>query len=316
MAAASSDSIPTVNKAWVYSDYGKSADVLKFDANVPVPEVREDQVLIKVAAASLNPVNFQRMLGLFKAIDSPPPTVLGYDVAGLVVKVGSQVKKFKVGDEVYGDINEVSVKKPKNFGTLAEYTAAEETVLVLKPKNLTFAEAASLPEAIETTYDGLEVAEFSSGKSILVLGGAGGFGTQVIQSVLIITLTRPPVSFIFNPSQLAKHVFGASKVAATAKLDLLRSLGADLTIDYTKENVEDRQEKFDVVYDTVAVGGISFALTSTASTLEKLEPYLESGKVKAVIDPKGAFPFSKTFEAFSYLETSRATGKVVIYPIP
>ncbi|PON36665.1 Alcohol dehydrogenase superfamily, zinc-type [Parasponia andersonii] len=321
MASASFDSIPSLNKAWIYSEYGKSGDVLKFDENVNVPQVKEDQVLIKVVAAALNPVDFKRMLGLFKAIDSPPPTVVGYDVAGVVVKVGSQVKKFKVGDEVYGDINEAALEKPKNHGTLAEYTAAEERLLALKPKNLSFAEAASLPLAIETAYEGLERAELSAGKSVLVLGGAGGVGTQVIQ--------------------LAKHAFGASKVAATAstgKLDLLRGLGADLAIDYTKENFEDLREKFDVVYDTVgqaerglkavkeggkvvtivspAPPAILFVLTSTASILEKLEPYLESGKVKPVIDPKGQFPFSKTLEAFVYLETSRATGKVVIYPIP
>ncbi|PON56177.1 Alcohol dehydrogenase superfamily, zinc-type [Trema orientale] len=327
MANASSDSIPSVQKAWIYNEYGKSAEVLKFDDNVPVPQVKEDQVLIKVVAAALNPIDFKRMLGYIKAIDpefdSPPPTVPGYDVAGVVVKVGSQVKKFKVGDEVYGDINELAIQKPKNFGSLAEYTAAEERVLALKPKNLSFAEAASLPLAIETAYEGLERTGFSAGQSILVLGGAGGVGTLLIQ--------------------VAKHVFGASKVAATAstgKLDLLRSLGADLAIDYTKENFEDLLEKFDVVYD--AVGGQSekpakavkeggkvvtivgpatppaffFAITSTGSTLEKLEPYLESGKVKPVIDPKGQFPFSKALEAFAYLETSRATGKVVIYPIP
>ncbi|POO03393.1 Alcohol dehydrogenase superfamily, zinc-type [Trema orientale] len=323
MAAASSsdDSKPCVTKAWIYSEYGKSSDVLKFDNNVTVPNLKEDQVLIKVVAASLNPVDFLRMLGLFKAIDSPPPTVVGYDVAGVVVEVGSQVKKFKVGDEVYGDINEVSLEKPKNLGTLAEYTAAEEKVLALKPNNLSFAEAASLPVAIETAYEGLQRAQLSAGKSVLILGGAGGVGTQVIQ--------------------LAKQVFGASKVAATAsagKLDLVRSLGADLAIDYTKENFKDLPEKFDVVYDTVgqverglkavkeggkvvtivapAPEAISFSLTSTASTLEKLEPYLESGRVKPVLDPNGPFPFSRTLEAFAYLETSRATGKVVVYPIP
>ncbi|XP_050103936.1 2-methylene-furan-3-one reductase-like isoform X2 [Malus sylvestris] len=322
VASSDSVSIPSVNKAWVYSEYGKSADVLKFDPNVPVPEIKEDQVLIKVVAASLNPVDFKRMLGYFKDSDSSPPTVPGYDVAGVVVKVGSRVTKFKVGDEVYGDLNEKALDKPKKIGSLAEYTAAEERVLALKPKNLSFVEAASLPLAIETAYEGLERVEFSAGKSILVLGGAGGVGTHVIQ--------------------LAKHMFGASKVAATAstkKLDPLRSLGADLAIDYTKENFEDLPEKFDVVYDAVGqsdralkavkeggkvvtiVGPVTppaiiFILTSTGTILEKLKPYLESGKVKPVLDPTGPYPFSKTVEAFAYLETSRAAGKVVVYPIP
>jgi len=107
--------------------------------------------------------------------------VPGYDVAGVVVKVGDQVKKFKVGDEVYGDINEISLVRPKQHGTLAEYTAVEERLLALKPKNLSLAEAASLPLVIETAYEGLERTHFSPGKSILVLGGAGGIGSLVIQ---------------------------------------------------------------------------------------------------------------------------------------
>ncbi|KAF3444664.1 hypothetical protein FNV43_RR14357 [Rhamnella rubrinervis] len=314
--------IPSVQKAWIYPEYGKSSEVLKLDENFPVPEVKEDQVLIKVVAASLNPIDFKRMLGIFRNTDSPRPIVPGYDVAGVVVKVGSQVKKFKVGDEVYGDINEKAVDGPKQFGTLAEYTAAEERVLALKPNNLSFVEAASLPLAIETAYEAFERAELSAGKSVLVLGGAGGVGTLAIQ--------------------LAKQVFGASRVASTAstrKLDLLRSLGADSAIDYTKEKFEELPEKFDVVFDTVGEGEkavkaakeggkvvaiippvtpptIIFFLTSNGAILEKLKPYLESGKVKPVLDPNSPFPFSKTVEAFSHLETSRATGKVVVYPIP
>lgn len=108
-------------------------------------------------------------------------TTPGYDVSGVVVKVGSQVKKFKVGDEVYGDINEKALEYPKVNGSLAEYTAAEEKLLAHKPQNLSFAEAASLPLTIETAYVGLELAGFSAGKSILVLGGAGGVGTHIIQ---------------------------------------------------------------------------------------------------------------------------------------
>ncbi|KAL8508421.1 hypothetical protein ACS0TY_018879 [Phlomoides rotata] len=142
--------------------------------------------------------------------------------------------------------------------------------------------------------------------------------------------------------QLAEQVFGASKVDATAsteKLDFIKDLGADFAIDYTKENFEDLPEKFDVVYDTVGQGdkavkalkeggsavvltgvaeppGFRFVVTSTGETLKKLNPFLESGKVKALVDPKGPFPFDKVYEAFSYLDTNCSTGKVVIYPIP
>ncbi|KAM1065697.1 hypothetical protein FF2_021000 [Malus domestica] len=312
--------VPSEMKAWVYGEYG-GVDVLKFDSKVAVPELLEDQVLVKVVAAALNPVDFKRRQGKFKNTDSPLPTVPGYDVAGVVAKVGSKVKDFKEGDEVYGDIHEKALEGPKQSGSLAEYTAVEERLLALKPKNLDFAQAASLPLAIETAYEGLEKTGFSAGKSLLVLNGAGGVGSLVIQ--------------------LAKHVFGASRIAATSstgKLELLKSLGADLAIDYTKENFEELPEKFDVVYDAigqcdkavkvvkeggsvvaltgaVTPPGFRFVVTSNGAVLKKLNPYLESGKVKPVIDPKGPFPFSKLVEAFSYLETNRATGKVVIHPI-
>ncbi|KAK3413233.1 hypothetical protein EUGRSUZ_I01801 [Eucalyptus grandis] len=296
MASDSDVTIPSKIKAWVYAERGNPVDVLKLVPDVGVPEIKEDQVLVKI--------------------------VPGYDVAGVVVKVGDQAKKFKVGDEVYGDIIEKAVDHPKQHGTLAEYTAVEERLLALKPKNLSFVEAASLPLAIETAYEGLERAGFSPGKSILVLGGAGGVGSLVIQ--------------------LAKEVFGASRVAATSstgKLDLLKSLGADLAIDYTKENFEDLPEKFDVVYDAVGQseravravkeGGsvvtisgkatppaVLFFLTSNGSVLEKLNPFLENQKIKPVIDPKGTFPFSQALEAFLFLQTGRVTGKIVIHPIP
>ncbi|XP_021809725.1 2-methylene-furan-3-one reductase-like [Prunus avium] len=318
--ASKVSALPSEMKAWVYGEYG-GVDVLKFDTKVAVPELLEDQVLVKVVAAALNPVDFKRRQGKFQNTDSPLPTVPGYDVAGVVVKVGSKVKDFKEGDEVYGDINEKALEGPKQSGSLAEYTAVEERLLALKPKNLDFVQAAALPLAIETAYEGLERTGFSAGKSLLVLNGAGGVGSLVIQ--------------------LAKHVFGASRVAATSstgKLELLKSLGADLAIDYTKENFEELTEKFDVVYDAigqcdkavkvvkeggsvvaltgaVTPPGFRFVVTSNGAVLKKLNPYLESGKVKAVIDPKGPFPFSKLVEAFSYLETNRATGKVVIHPI-
>ncbi|KAH8484725.1 hypothetical protein H0E87_026470 [Populus deltoides] len=173
-------SIPSEMKACVYGEYG-GVEVLKFDDKVSVPEVKEDQVLIKVVAAALNPVDAKRRQGKFKATDSPLPTVPGYDVAGVVVKVGNQVKELKEGDAVYGNINEKALEGPKQFGSLAEYTAVEEKLLALKPKNLDFIQAAGLPLAIETAYEGLERTGFSAGKSILVLNGAGGVGSLVIQ---------------------------------------------------------------------------------------------------------------------------------------
>ncbi|CAN1187481.1 NADPH-dependent alkenal/one oxidoreductase, chloroplastic [Linum perenne] len=319
--ATALSTIPSEMKAWVYDEYG-SVDVLKLDEKVSVPEIKDDQVLVKVFAAALNPVDFKRRQGKFKATDSILPTVPGYDVAGVVVKVGSQVKELKEGDEVYGDIHEKALDGPKQFGSLAEYTAVEEKLLALKPKNLDFAQAAALPLAIETAYEGLEKTGFSAGKSILVLNGAGGVGSLVVQ--------------------LAKQVFGASRVAATAstgKLEFLKSLGVDLAIDYTKENFENLPEKFDVVYDAigqcdkavkaikeggsvvaltgaVTPPGFRFVVTSNGEVLKKLNPYLESGKVKPLIDPKGSFSFSQVTEAFSYLETGHATGKVVVSPIP
>ncbi|KAJ4809495.1 Quinone oxidoreductase-like protein [Rhynchospora pubera] len=295
----SDKAVPPQMKAWAYDDYG-DVSVLRFDGSVAVPDIKEDQVLVKVSAAALNPVDFKRRFGKFKATDSPLPTVPGYDVAGTVVKVGSQVNSLKEGDEVYGDVNEKALEGPKQYGSLAEYVAVEEKLLALKPKILDFAQAAALPLAIETANEGLGL------------------------------------------DPLAKNVFGASRVAATSstgKLELLKSLGADLAIDYTKENFEDLPEKFDVVYDAVGQcdkavkavkeggsvvvltgavtpPGFRFVVTSDGSALTKLNPFLESGKVKPVIDPKGPFPFSQVAEAFSYLETGRATGKVVVYPIP
>ncbi|KAL7588879.1 hypothetical protein Lser_V15G41194 [Lactuca serriola] len=310
-------------KAWQYHEYG-SVEVLKLATDVAIPEIKDDQVLVKVVAAALNPVDYRRRLGQMKAADPPLPVIPGLDVAGVVVKVGSKVKGLKEGDEVYGDVNEKALDKPTKLGTLAEYVAVDEKLLALKPKNLDFVEAAALPLAIETAYEGLERANFKEGQSILVLNGAGGVGSFIIQ--------------------IAKHVFGASKVAATSstkKLELLKSLGADLAIDYTKQKFEELPDKYDVVYDAIgqpeeavkavkeggcAVSitdfekpipppGFGFVLTSSGSMLTKLNPYLESGKVKPLLDPRTPFPFEKVKEAFTYLESHRATGKIVIYPI-
>ncbi|OMP11585.1 Alcohol dehydrogenase superfamily, zinc-type [Corchorus capsularis] len=138
------------------SQHGKPADVLKLKSDVAVPQLKEDQVLVKVVAAGLNPIDNKRMLGIFVHVECPFLTVPGYDLAGVVVKLGSQVKNLKVGDEVYGNIHEKALDHPKQYGTLAEYTAVEERLLARKPKNLSFAEATFLPVTIGTAYEGLQ----------------------------------------------------------------------------------------------------------------------------------------------------------------
>ncbi|CAI9114945.1 OLC1v1015772C1 [Oldenlandia corymbosa var. corymbosa] len=313
-AMASSAIIPAKMKAWSYNQHGKAEDVLKFESEVEVPNVKDDQVLIHVQAAALNPIDTLRMQGIFKDTDSALPIIPGYDVAGVVVKVGSSVRKFKVGDEVYGDINEIASIQPTRFGSLAEFTGVDEKVLALKPRNLSFVEAASLPLAVETAYQGLESIGFSAGRSLLVLGGADGVGTLVIQ--------------------VAKIIFGASKVVATCssgKAELLKRLGADATIDYHNENLVQYPEKFDAVFVAAGASGEAeklikedgkvvsiigpdrFRMTSTGIILKKLSSYFEEGKLKPILDPKSPFPFSQAVEAFTYLASRRATGKIVVY---
>lgn len=168
-----------------------------------------------------------------------------------------------------------------------------------------------------------EIAKFEKGKSVFIVGGAGGVGSLAIQA--------------------ARHVYGASRIVSTAstvKLDFVKSLGADLVIDYTKQSYDQISEKFDFVFDTIGDSSKShvvakeeakvvdiatlskphprvegFGVSPHGHNLEKLQPYIESGKVKPVIDPKSPYSFSDVREAFKHLETGRAKGKIVISPI-
>nr|DAD48094.1 TPA_asm: hypothetical protein HUJ06_018031 [Nelumbo nucifera] len=250
--------------------------------------------------------------------------VPGCDMAGVVVGKGEGVMKFSIGDEVYGNIQDFNAEgKLKQLGTLAEYVAVEETLVALKPSNLSFEEAASLPLAVQTAIEGFITAGFKEGQSIFIVGGAGGVGTLAVQ--------------------LAKHVYGASRVVASCsapKVEFVKSLGADLVIDYTKTKYEEIQEKYDFLYDTIGDTKNSFvvakdgapivditwppshpravysSLTVCGKNLESLWPYLESGKLKAVLDPTGPYRFTDVIEAFRYLETGRARGKVIIIISP
>eukprot|EP00270_Netrium_digitus_P006728 TRINITY_DN193_c0_g1_i2.p1 TRINITY_DN193_c0_g1~~TRINITY_DN193_c0_g1_i2.p1 ORF type:complete len:398 (+),score=107.06 TRINITY_DN193_c0_g1_i2:88-1281(+) len=312
-------SVPATHKAWSYSSYGGPVELSL--GELPVPEIGSDEVLVKVHAAALNPVDIKRLQGKFQQSDSPLPTIPGYDVAGVVVKVGENVTKFNVGDEVFGDLSEHAVNRPRQFGSLAEYAVVEEKLLAKKPSNISFAEAAALPLVLLTANEGFERVQFKEGESVLIVNGAGGVGHVAIQ--------------------VAKAVYNAGKVVATAsasKADILKSLGADEVYDYKSiSNYSSLPEKFDFVFDAFGDGGRScaaakkeggrvavltgpvpgngfrYVLISNGAKLQNLVTFIESGQIRPLID--STFGFEQVKEAFEKVASGRATGKVVIAPI-
>jgi NADPH:quinone reductase-like Zn-dependent oxidoreductase len=218
-------------KAIRYCEYG-SPDVLKFeDVAKPVPN--DDQVLIKVRAGSLNFIDPGLMRGpwplrLMSGLRKPEKTRLGTDVAGVVEGVGKNVTLFKAGDEVFG------VARP----SLAQYACARERGLVIKPANVTFEQAGCVAWAGFTALQGLRTANIQPGQKVLINGATGGVGTFAVQ--------------------IAKS-FGAevTAVCSTGKMDLVRSIGADHVIDYTKEDFTKGDQLYDVIFDNV--GNHSFS---------------------------------------------------------
>lgn len=312
--------VPQVQQAWVYREIGAAKDVLKLES-ISVPQLSSpSQVLVQVKSAALNPIDGKRRQGYLGDANSPLPIVPGYDCAGVVVKVGNEAtSKFQVGEEVYGMATPSPIMHPAQYGTLAHYVACEESYLASKPKHLSFLDAGSLPLAILTATQALQKAGCAPGSSVLVTGGSGGVGSLAIQ--------------------VAKQVFKAAHVATTgsaSKTEFLKGLGADEVIDYHSVDYTQRPERYDVVCD--CVGDVSkgvqvlkdggalvsiltrdpayrYVVQPKGEDLEMLNPYIESGAVKAVVDPNGQFAFSQVVEAFEYLETGRATGKVVVSPI-
>ncbi|KAL3829593.1 hypothetical protein ACJIZ3_018395 [Penstemon smallii] len=307
-----------MQKAWFYEEYGPK-EVLKL-GDFPVPVPQPNQLLIRVHSAALNPIDFKLRQNPLALLDFP--VVPGCDMAGTVIAKGQNVTKFKSGDEVYGNIQNFKLEKLKQLGSLAQFIVVEDNLVAIKPKNVSFEEAASLPVAIQTAIEGFKVANFKEGGSIFIVGGAGGVGSLVVQ--------------------LAKQFYKASLVTATTstgKVDFVKSLGADKVVDYTKTCYEQVVEKYDLVYDTIGDSKNSYVvskengrviditwppsnskaiysgLTVSGEILENLNPYLESGKLKAVIDSTSPFHFNNVIKAFGYLETGRARGKVVISSI-
>ena len=323
-------------KAVVYTNYG-SPDVLEIrDVKKPVPN--DDQILIKVRAASVNPLDWHFMEGtpyIMRAMGvglrKPKDPRLGVDMSGQVEAVGKNVTQFKPGDEVFGGRD----------GAFAEYVCARaDRAVVLKPANITFEQAASVPIAAITALQGLrDKGHVQPGQKILINGASGGVGTFAVQ--------------------IAKS-FGAdvTGVCSTRNLDLVRSLGADHVIDYTKEDFTKGEQRYDVILDNVGtqplsgfrqvlvpkgiyvmIGGggpndagligplarpIRALLLSPFITqkmgmmmaelnkkdLTVLGDLMQSGKVTPVIDR--TYPLSQIADAIRYLEQGHARGKVVI----
>ncbi len=329
-------------KAFVVDRYGKKRALRP--ADLPDPVLRDDEVLVQVHAASVNPLDCKIRDGEFKLIlPYRPPFVLGHDVAGVVAKVGPQVRQFKPGDEVYA--------RPDDFriGTFAEFVPVKEASLALKPKGLTMEEAASIPLVGLTAWQALvEKANLQKGQKVFIQAGSGGVGTFAIQ--------------------LAKHL-GATvaTTTSTANVALVKSLGADVVIDYKTQDFEKVLRDYDVVLNSqdgktlekslrvlkgggklisisgppdpefgkeiAAPGyvklvmrllssgirrkarslGIDYSflfMKANGAQLRQITRLIEAGAIRPVIDK--VFPFESTNEAMAYVEAGRAKGKVVV----
>jgi NADPH:quinone reductase-like Zn-dependent oxidoreductase len=212
-------------KAIRFCEYG-SPDVVKFD-DVEKPVPKDDQVLLKVRAASLNALDAYMIRDawlnrLIFGLRKPRETWVGRDVAGQVEAVGKNITQFKPGDEVFGVCR----------GALAEYACASERGLVMKPANVTFEQAASIPLAGLTALQGLRNGKIQAGQKVLINGATGGVGTFAVQ--------------------IAKS-FGAdvTAVCSTRNVDLIRSIGANRVIDYTKEDFTKGGQRYDMIFDNV-----------------------------------------------------------------
>jgi len=324
-------------KAAVYTRYGPPDVVQITDVEKPAP--KEYEVLIKVRAASVNPLDWHFMRGtpyflrMMTGLRKPKDTRLGVDVAGEVEAVGRNVTQFKPGDQVFGSCR----------GAFAEYACTSESALVMKPDNVTFEQAASAPTAAFTALQGLrrgglgDKGQIQPRQKVLINGAAGGVGTFAVQ--------------------IAKS-FGAdvTGVCSTRNLDMVRSIGADRVIDYTREDFTKSGHRYDLFFDCVgnhslfacrrvlnpkgtyvAVGGSSgrwmigpLASAITATVVSRfvsqnlvtvlarrskedliiMHELMEAGKMIPVIDKR--YSLSEVPEAIRYLEEGHARGKVVI----
>ena len=332
-------------KAFIIDRYGKK-EVGRI-GEMPDPEVRDDDVLIRIHAASINPLDTKTRSGEFKLIlPYRLPLILGNDMAGTVVRVGARVRNFKPGDEVYARPDD------DRIGTFSEFIAVKESSLALKPANLGMVEAASVPLAALTAWQVLvETAKLKKGQKVLIHAGSGGVGTIAIQ--------------------LAKHL-GAfvATTTSTANIGWVKALGADVVIDYKQQDFATVLRGYDVVLNSlgtnelnkslqvlkpgghlISISGpptptfavarglawplqqvlrlLSFGIRKKAkkiggeytfvfmradgAQLREITALVESGAIRPVVDK--VFPFQDTHKALAYVDSGRAKGKVVVQMI-
>lgn len=255
LAVAFAQSPPPTMKAIVIHEYG-GPEVLKFEEAAPRPEPKENQVLVKVIAAGVNPVDAAIPSGKYaKVFGITLPVVPGYDIAGIVAKVGAKATRFKVGDAVYA--------YPMWGGGYAEFDVVDEAETALKPQSISFIDAAGVPLAALTAWQALiDNCKIDKGQTVLIHGGSGGVGSFAVQ----IAKTRG-----------AKVIASAS----TRNQDLLKELGADVAIDYTKQKFEDVAHDVDVVLDCVGKETLqrSYAVVKKGGVIATIAGRLEQSEL-------------------------------------
>ena len=316
-------------KALVYTKYG-SPEVLQIK-EVEKPFPKDDEVLVKVHAVSINDWDFGLLQGDFinrilNGLRKPKRTILGSDIAGRIEAIGKNISKFKIGDEVYGDLS-------GRWGGFAEYACAQEKALALKPATMSFEEAAAIPQAAMLAVQGLiDKGKIHAGQKLLINGAGGGVGTFGVQIAKL-------------------YGIEVTGVDSTGKLDMLRSLGFDHVIDYTREDFTKNGLQYDLILDAktnrsmfdyaralsphgvyVTVGGstgrlfqsllvgpwismvnkkhIRLVALKTNKDLIYMNQLFEAGKVKPVID--GPYKLENFHEAFRIFDKAEHKGKVVI----
>ncbi len=330
-------------KAILFNGYGKLKDHILLQ-DIPTPVPAENEVLVQIFAASINPVDYKIVHGAMRLLHRfKLPQTLGFDLSGIVVSVGKNVSEFNIGQEVYGRVGDT------HPGTFAEYITVEPKYLAIKPRNITHEEAACLPLVGQTTVQALtKICEAQAGQKILIHAGSGGIGMFAIQYA----------------KYLKMHV---ATTTSTANIERVKALGADVVIDYKTQNYLELIKDYDIVYDTLGAqtkldsmqilkpGGklvsivgppdrafavrmhLGFFLKtfltlmnlkiqriakknkidyyywlmqSDGKLLDEITKIVETGAIKVYIDK--TFALEQVLEALQYVEAGRTKGKVVV----